>query len=99
LILVHYKDGMTRKLDPLSEVELCLLDPIEEQRRISRVAIIDSNGHRVDLPLVKDSSTRIWIELVMSGEIPRGERVCMRLEGRILRVTLYYSDGRIVVDF
>jgi len=98
LILVHYKNGMTRKLDPFSESELCLLDSPEVQKEVSRVAIVDGDGHRVDLPSMRGNSSRVWVELVRSGEIPKGERVCMLRGRQILRVTLFYSDGRIVID-
>ena len=98
MILVHYKDGLTRKLDPLSEAELVLLDSPREQVNISRVAILDDNGHRVDLPSVTNRTSRVWIELVSSSDIPKGERVCMRFGNRLLKATLYYSDSRVVID-
>lgn len=98
MIIVHYKDGLTRKLDPLSEVELVVLDSPREQRNISRVAILDNNGHRVDLPSITDHTSRVWIELVSSSDIPKGERVCMILGKTFLKATLYYSDGRVVID-
>lgn len=98
MILVHYKNGITRKLDPLSEIELSLLDSPEEQCRVSRVAIVDGNGHRVDLPSLVNGSSRVWIEIVCNGDVAKGERVCMNIGKQILKVTLYYSDGRIVID-
>jgi hypothetical protein len=98
VILVHYRDGFTKKLDPTKEDELCLLDQPVEQKQVSRIAIIDGDGHRVDLPAVTNGTSRMWVELVMNGDTPRGERVCMRRGREILKVTLYYSDGRVVVD-
>jgi hypothetical protein len=62
------------------------------------VAIIDKAGHRVDLPTVSNGTSRIWIELIVNGEVSKGERVCMSKGRNILKVTLYYSDGRVVVD-
>ena len=97
MIVVHYRDGLTRKLDPTIPDELCFLDSPSEQKRISRIAIVDGNGHRVDLPQMNGSS-RVWIEVVQNGTVPKGERVCMRKGGDVLKVTLYYSDGRVVVD-
>lgn len=98
MILVHYRDGVTKKLDPTSEDELCFLDSPSEQKKVSRVAIVDGSGHRVDLPSMTNGTSRVWIELVKNGEMPKGERVCMRRGKQILKVTLYYSDGRVVVD-
>jgi hypothetical protein len=98
VILVHYRNGTTHKLDPKIESELRFLDSPDIQKLISRVAIIDNNGHRVDLPQLKSKVSRIWIERVTKGDSVRGERVCIRSGSNVLRVTLYYSDGRVVVD-
>ncbi len=98
MILLHLKDGSTQRIDPKIETELLSLDNRSFQRQIRRVAILDENGRRVDLPLNRNGSFIMWLEIVKKGEIIKGERFCMR-SGRIsLRATLYYSDNRIVFD-
>ena len=98
MILVHFRDGRTAKLNPVNENELRFLDSPEAQKSVRRVAIIDGNGHRSDLPSLKNGTSRIWVELIKNGEEARGERVCIRRGSHVLRVTMYYSDGRVVVD-
>lgn len=98
MILVHYRDGITKKLDPVNAEELCFLDSPTEQKQVSRIAIIDGSGHRVDLPAVANGTSRMWVELVRDNRSIKGERVCMRRGKQVLKVTLYYSDGRVVVD-
>lgn len=97
MILVHYRDGTTKKLDPRTEVTH--LDSPDIQKMIRRVAIIDGNGGRIDLPSLKSNQSRIWVELVKNGQEIRGERVCMIRDKNLFKVTMYYSDGRFVVDF
>jgi hypothetical protein len=97
LILVHFKDGTTKKLDPNVEVELRALDDPTTQRQVTRVAIIH-DGKRVDLPARKRKFNRVWIERVVNGDSTKGERVCMLAGKTVLQVTLFYSDGRVVID-
>ena len=98
MILVHYKDGITDRLDPTDEHGLRALDSPHIQSQIRRVAILGESGHRVDLPPFKNGVNRIWIELVRNGEDIRGERICVMRNREVLKVTLYYSDGRVVLD-
>lgn len=97
MILVHLKDGTTKKLDPNVEDELRALDNPSLQKLVTRVAIVHG-GRRVDLPARKRKVNRVWIERVMDGESVRGERVCMLASKTVLQVTLFYSDGRVVID-
>jgi len=97
LILVHFKDGTTKKLDPTIEDELRALDDPSLQKQVTRVAIVH-DGRRVDLPARKRRFNRVWIERVMNGEALKGERVCMLARQTVLQVTLFYSDGRVVID-
>lgn len=98
MILVHFRNGTTKKFDPRVESDISALDPPDIQQNIRRVAIVDGNGHRVDLPSFKGKNIRTWMELVCNGDEVRGERVCIRHNGTILKVTFYYSDGRVVLD-
>jgi len=98
VILVHYKNGITSKLDPTDELSLRALDSPKVQSQIRRVAILDGYGHRVDLPSFKNGINRIWIEIVRNGDEIRGERICVMRNREILKVTMYYSDGRVVLD-
>lgn len=98
MICVHIKDGNTIHLDPTIENNLCYLDNRRKNKLIRRVAIIDKNGKRTDLPLNKNGAFIIWIELVKCGDYIKGERVCMKNSYFLLRATLYYSDLRVVLD-
>lgn len=98
MILLHLKDGSTQRIDPTTEAELLSLDDRSYQRQIRRVAILDETGRRVDLPLNRNGSFIMWLELVRKGGIVKGERFCMRNGRILLRATLYYSDNRVVFD-
>lgn len=97
MILVHFKDGTTKKLDPNVEDELRAIDVPTIQRQVTRVAIIH-DGKRVDLPARKRKFNRVWIEKVTNDDCVKGERVCMLAGKTVLQVTLFYSDGRVVID-
>jgi hypothetical protein len=98
VILVHYRDGSTKKIDPKVE-SVDQLDSPSEQKNIRRLAILDGEGKRIDLPPFKNGVSRVWIELLHDGTENRGERVCVRKGRDVLKVTMYYSDGRFVLDY
>jgi hypothetical protein len=98
LILVNCKNGDTIILDPRIREDLEKLDSPIVQLRISRVSILTNKGQRVDLPTIEGGYSRVWIETLKGhGEI-RGERVCLRMNDRVIKSTLYYSDSRVVID-
>lgn len=99
MILVHFKNGNTLKLNPADPQDLIALDHPYNQRNIRRVSIFDREGHRVDLPRMANSNSRIWIEFLSKNGMAKGERVSMRNKNQMLQITLYFSDGRVVVDF
>jgi len=99
VILVHLTNGTTLKLDPAVQRDREAIDHPYNQRGISRVSILDREGHRADLPPLKGRNTRIWIEFLSKNGMVKGERVNMRYGKRILQTTLYFSDGRVVINF
>ena len=98
MILLQLDTGETEKLDPRVKSDLCRLDKPKFHQHVRRVSILDSNGRRTDLPLNKNGIYRMWMELIMKGGEVRGERFCMKTSHVLLRVTMYYSDGRTVFD-
>lgn len=98
MILVHFTNGNTLKLNPADQRDLVALDHPYNQRGISRVSIFDGEGHRVDLPRMTNHSSRIWIEFLSKDGVAKGERVNVRNGKQILQVTLYFSDGRVVIN-
>jgi hypothetical protein len=98
VILVNCKGGSTISLDPTKRHDLESLDSTITQLQISRVSILSSSGHRVDLPTVEEGYTRVWLELLRKDNELKGERVCLRMKNRVLKATLYYSDSRVVID-
>ena len=99
MVLVHLRNGHTLKLDPALQQDREAIDHPYNQRGVRRVSIIGGAGHRVDLPPIRNRNTRVWIETVHKNGAVRGECVSLRNGGEILKVILYYSDGRIVLDF
>jgi hypothetical protein len=98
VFLLQLKDGSTKRIDPSIDSELFSLDDRSFQKQIRRVAILDENGKRVDLPLNKNGAFVMWLERVEKGGVQKGERFCMRNGRILLRATLYYSDSRVVFD-
>lgn len=98
MILVQCKDGSTIKLNPARPQDRVAIDHPYNQRNIRRVSIVDYEGHRVDLPRLTDHYTRIWIEYLSKNGVSKGERVSMRNGRDVLQVTLYFSDGRVVIN-
>jgi len=98
VILVHLKSGNTFKLNAENPQDCSALDHTYNQKGISRVSILDDDGHRVDLPSLKNRNTRVWIEPILHGNEIRGERVSLRNGREIMQVSSYFSDGRVVID-
>lgn len=99
MILVNLRNGTTLKLDPEKEMDRQAIEHPYNQSAITRVSIIDLEGHRVDMPPMKSKSTRVWIETLSTNGVVKGERISMRFGTVILQATLYFSDGRVVIDY
>ena len=98
MVILHLEDGTARQLDPRIDDDIRILDDTSFQKTVRRVAIADSDGKRVDLPLNRNGVYRFWIErLEHNGEL-KGERFCMRSTILVMKATLYYSDSRVVID-
>lgn len=98
MVILHLADGTVKQLDPRRDEDLRVLDNIQFQKIVRRVAFDDGQGKRVDLPLNKNGIYRMWIERVeKKGEL-RGERFCMTSTVLVMTATLYYSDNRVVID-
>ena len=98
MVLLQLDNGQTDKLDPRVDSDLCRLDTPQIQRHVRRVSLLDDNGRRVDLPLNHNGIYFMWMERVMNNNDMKGERFCMKTRHTFLRVTMYYSDGRVVFD-
>ena len=98
MILLQLDTGLTEKLDPRDDTDLCRLDKHQFHRQIRRVSLLDGNGRRVDLPLNRHGIYRMWIERVCKNGIVKGERFYMKTNNFLIRATLFYSDGRVVFD-
>jgi hypothetical protein len=98
VILLHLDTGKVIRLDPTIDKDLCYLETSNIQRKIRRVALLDDNRRRVDLPFNRNGIFRMWIERVEDHGEVKGERFCMRSMHLLMQTTLYYSDNRVVID-
>lgn len=100
MIILHIDNGTVIHLDPLNrENDLYFLDNSPNiRKKVRRVAIIDNDGKRVDLPLNINGIYCMWIEFIKNRNRINGECFCMRNELFIMKVKLYYSDKRVVID-
>lgn len=99
MVLIHLKNGDVIKINPRDCEDIKKLDDSSFHKNVTRISIITVNGHRVDLPKLKNKSDRVWIELLYYGNIIKGEKVCMKFKHGIFKSTYYYSDHRVVIDF
>ena len=99
MILINFRDGQTRKLEPFSESDFRVLDDPDIQGTISRVSIIDARGSRIDLPRINEKFSRVWLEPIFNSNMLKGVRVCLRIDKhKTLSACHFYSDGRVVLD-
>src|SRR4030042_2376315 len=99
VILINFRDGQTRKLEPFSESDFRILDDPDIQGTISRVSIIDARGSRIDLPRINEKFSRVWLEPIFNSNMLKGVRVCLRIDKhKTLSACHFYSDGRVVLD-
>lgn len=98
MILVHLKNGQTVKLNAANKQDCVALDHSYNQKGISRIALLNDKGGRLDLPIVRGRSSRVWLETINNGKEIRGERVGIRNGRLVMRASVYFSDGRFVLD-
>lgn len=97
MILVQLSSGSTIRIDPRNGDEIYVLDQPLIQADIRRVSLLNM-GFRVDLPRSQKRGDRVWVETITNDGMLRGERVYLRRGRSVLRASLYYSDGRVVLD-
>lgn len=98
MVILHLNNGTTLHLDARREGDVRALDNLNIHKKVSRIAIVDDDGKRIDLPSSRNTKYQMWVEPVVNRSQIRGERVCMRSDFVLLTVTLYYSDKRVVFD-
>jgi len=98
MFLLHLRNGTVVKSRPSDDVEqLRVLDSFGIKKDLSRVAITNDRGGRLDLPSIERHDT-IWLDGIFDGDSLRGESVNFVRRGRCYRFSMFYSDGRFVVE-
>lgn len=99
MILLHLSNGTVVKACPVDDVEdLRVLDNRYVRSNLSSIAMINVKGGRIDLPTI-DRRDSVWLDAISDGDISRGESVNIFRRGRCYKFSLFYSDGRFVVEF
>lgn len=98
MILLHLSNGTVVKACPVDDVEdLCVLDNRYVRANLTSIAIVNGKGGRLDLPAV-DRLDSVWLDSISNGDVLKGESVNIFRRGRCYRFSLFYSDGRFVVE-